>query len=189
MKNLIYSIPLSLFLFLGFLVDGPTLAYGNDSTMSNKFIKCMDMKHGDMLKCLQEETTESETSNDSDNVSKRYEAATTWQAPEEFTQTENPFVRDKDSLNIGKKAYSFYCSGCHGKKGLGNGEAINPFGRLAPSLVTAKVNEKTDGDLFWKITEGKWPMPAFWEGDFLSEDDLWHLINYVRSISFTAPKE
>ena len=36
----------------------------------------------------------------------------------------------------------------------------------------------------WKITEGGWPMPAFGYQDEWGRDDLWHVINFLRTLRF-----
>jgi len=41
----------------------------------------------------------------------------------------------------------------------------------------------TDGELFWKISEGRRPMPEFKKR--LTEEQRWQLVNYVRTF---APK-
>jgi len=39
----------------------------------------------------------------------------------------------------------------------------------------------TDGELFWKITAGRKPMPSF--ETKLSEDERWMLVDYIRTFS------
>jgi peroxiredoxin len=39
----------------------------------------------------------------------------------------------------------------------------------------------TAGDIFWWITHGRPPMPAF--GDRLDSDARWHLVNYLRALA------
>ena len=41
--------------------------------------------------------------------------------------------------------------------------------------------QETDGELFWKISEGKTPMPGF--GKEFSETDRWLLVNYIRTLA------
>jgi putative copper resistance protein D len=43
------------------------------------------------------------------------------------------------------------------------------------------VGLHTAGDLFWWITHGKPPMPAF--GERLDADARWHLVNFLRALS------
>jgi len=49
-----------------------------------------------------------------------------------------------------------------------------------PSDLTASASNQTEGELFWKITEGKGAMPA-WKG--LSETDRWNLVSYMKSLA------
>jgi mono/diheme cytochrome c family protein len=40
---------------------------------------------------------------------------------------------------------------------------------------------RTDGELFWMITEGHKPMPAF--RGTMTEEQRWHLVDYVRTFA------
>lgn len=40
---------------------------------------------------------------------------------------------------------------------------------------------QTDGELFWKITIGRRPMPA--NRKLLTEEERWHLVNYTRMLA------
>ena len=42
------------------------------------------------------------------------------------------------------------------------------------------IRKETDGELFWKITVGKKPMPNY--RTRLSPTDRWNVINYLRSL-------
>jgi mono/diheme cytochrome c family protein len=46
------------------------------------------------------------------------------------------------------------------------------------------MDKMTDGDLFQAITKGQNPMPAFEHK--LSENDRWHVINFVRTFAGNA---
>ena len=39
----------------------------------------------------------------------------------------------------------------------------------------------TDGEIFWKISEGRAPMPGFKKQ--LSEEDRWQLVHYLRAFA------
>jgi len=45
------------------------------------------------------------------------------------------------------------------------------------------MEEMTDGEIFYKISEGRRPMPSFKKR--LTEEQRWQLVNYVRTF---APK-
>lgn len=87
----------------------------------------------------------------------------------------NKFPVDADNLSRGKEVFGQYCSVCHGNNGQGRG--------ATPDLTSLETSQKTDDEMFWKITDGSWPMPTFWEGDILSEKDIWTLIYFIRSLS------
>jgi mono/diheme cytochrome c family protein len=43
------------------------------------------------------------------------------------------------------------------------------------------MKEMTDGEIFWKITTGKGPMPAY--GKEFTQKERWDLVNYIRSLA------
>jgi mono/diheme cytochrome c family protein len=46
------------------------------------------------------------------------------------------------------------------------------------------MKKATDGELFWKITEGRPPMPSYEHQ--LSETQRWQLVNYLRELVIRA---
>jgi len=112
----------------------------------------------------------------------------TWVAPARAARKQNPVAADAKSLAQGKEIYLAACLPCHGSAGKGDGPAGTTLERngvpIHPgNLSDPKRWEDTDGALFWKLTEGKTPMPAW--GETLSEDQRWSVINYIRTL---APK-
>jgi mono/diheme cytochrome c family protein len=45
----------------------------------------------------------------------------------------------------------------------------------------------TDGDLAWKITNGRGAMPA-WK-DMLGKNQVWDLVNYIQSLKDSPVKD
>ncbi len=43
------------------------------------------------------------------------------------------------------------------------------------------MSEMTDGEIFWKMTEGRKPMPSFKKQ--LSDEQRWQLVNFVRTLT------
>ena len=72
------------------------------------------------------------------------------------------------------------CVMCHGKTGDADGPAVIELNIHPARLSNPELNREPDGALFWKITTGKKPMPAY--GKRLSETDRWNLVNYIRTI-------
>jgi mono/diheme cytochrome c family protein len=141
---------------------------------------CLVLQHGVMMQCIQKGV---EGIGIEFIDAAQESMGTPWQAPQGYVDRTNPVPGNDFSFEEGKQIYLFHCSACHGIDGRGQGSMGKTFGTRIPDLTTVWIKNKTDGALFWKITEGSWPMPAFWEGDTLSEEELWHLINYLRSLS------
>jgi len=104
-----------------------------------------------------------------------------WSAPAAEAQKKNPVAATESSLAAGQKIYSKTCFMCHGKTGDADGPAVIELNIHPAKLSDPKLATEADGALFWKITTGKKPMPAF--GRRLSETDRWNLVNYVRTLS------
>jgi mono/diheme cytochrome c family protein len=43
------------------------------------------------------------------------------------------------------------------------------------------TNGMTDGEIFWKITEGRRPMPSFKKE--LTDEQRWQLVNFLRRLA------
>jgi mono/diheme cytochrome c family protein len=111
-------------------------------------------------------------------------AADDWQAPARAARKKNPIPSDDKSIATGKEVYVHQCLSCHGDRGHGDGPAAKDLQQKPHDLGAANVAAQTDGALFWKITEGKKPMPSFEK--LISEDERWHVINFVRT--FAPPR-
>jgi mono/diheme cytochrome c family protein len=46
------------------------------------------------------------------------------------------------------------------------------------------MGQMTDGELFWKISHGRRPMPGF--QNKLTEQERWELVDYIRTLSQKA---
>ena len=109
------------------------------------------------------------------------ESKAEWSAPAAEAQKKNPVAATESSLAAGQKIYSKTCAKCHGKTGDADGPAVIELNIHPAKLSDPKLATESDGALFWKITTGKKPMPAY--GKRLSETDRWHLVNYIRTFS------
>jgi mono/diheme cytochrome c family protein len=90
----------------------------------------------------------------------------------------------RETIEAGGKLYDERCSSCHGKEGLGDGEA--PRSLLpSPALLAFMIQRPISVDeyLLWSIAEGgkqfDTEMPAF--KSTLSHDDIWRIIAYMRA--------
>ncbi len=103
-----------------------------------------------------------------------------WLSPGPSAAKKNPVPPTQDSIAAGQKIYSKTCAMCHGKSGDADGPAVIELNIHPAKLSDPQLATESDGALFWKITTGKKPMPAF--GKRFSETDRWHLVNYIRTL-------
>jgi mono/diheme cytochrome c family protein len=103
-----------------------------------------------------------------------------WTAPAAEARKKNPVAVNESSLAAGQKIYLKRCVACHGKTGNGDGPDAADLGIHPAKLSDPVIRGETDGELFWKITVGKKPMPNY--GTRLSSTDRWNVINYLRSL-------
>ncbi len=76
----------------------------------------------------------------------------------------------------GKDIFNKNCKSCHGDIGKNNFVPLTPE---PGDPASEKFSKNSDGDLFFKITNGKGAMPKF--KDQLSESERWAVISYIRS--------
>src|SRR5277367_1107550 len=105
-----------------------------------------------------------------------------WKAPAQARSRQNPVPPTQQAIGLGMSTYSDHCQNCHGEDGNGKGERAEKLS-VAPSDFTDAhaMTRMTDGELFWKISEGHRPMPAF--KDKLSAEERWQLVDYIRTFS------
>jgi mono/diheme cytochrome c family protein len=95
----------------------------------------------------------------------------------------NPVKADTASVASGQQLYQKQCRMCHGTTGKADTPAAKSMG--ATDLTDATwTRGGSDGEVFAVIQEGAGPdykMKGF-KGR-LSDQDTWHVINYVRSLA------
>jgi copper transport protein len=99
----------------------------------------------------------------------------------------NPVPATPDSIAIGRALFQANCTVCHGPSGRGDGPAAAALDWPRINMdLTAHLDQHPDGDLYWWITKGKagTPMPGF-EGR-LTDEEVWHLVNYLRSLAASS---
>ena len=101
-------------------------------------------------------------------------------ASETHAMTRNPIAPTADSVAAGQVVYERYCLTCHGINGRGDGpggEGLEP----PPADLSIHVPHHGDGHLYRFISEGIEGSAMVGLGDKLSEDEIWHVINFTRA--------
>jgi len=107
-----------------------------------------------------------------------------WIAPESAKSLKNPFSNtDEKTIRKGENLYKQLCWTCHGKKGVGDGPAGASLDPKPADFSSEKVQIQTDGEIFWKITNGRKVMPTY--EDLLSEKQRWQLVTFIRNLKQT----
>jgi mono/diheme cytochrome c family protein len=107
-----------------------------------------------------------------------------WTAPRRAARKKNPVPADAQSIRVGERFYERECLPCHGADGRGQGPKAAELDTPPGNLTDPVLWEQSDGALFWKITKGRAPMPAF--KTLLTDEQRWSVLNYVRTF---APKK
>ena len=104
-----------------------------------------------------------------------------WVAPESAKKMKNPVATDAESIAAGKSLYTTACKSCHGVKGKGDGPKAVTLDKEPGDFSSEKFQSETDGEIYWKTTEGKDPMPSF--KSKLTEEKRWQVVNYIRTLA------
>ena len=94
----------------------------------------------------------------------------------------NPFPLNQESVDMGLATYTASCSTCHGDTGRGDGPAglaLNP----PPADLAIHVPLHTDDELYTFIADGIEGTPMVAQLGTLTTDEIWHLVNYIRTIT------
>lgn len=108
-----------------------------------------------------------------------------WPAPGDAAAQSNPLKNKPEAIKLGRELYLQRCADCHGREGKGNGYLSAQLKRdgqpIAPTnLASQMVQANTDGELFWKITNGKSPMPA--SRVRFTDEDRWAIVAFLRTL-------
>src|ERR1700738_4929691 len=111
------------------------------------------------------------------------DAQAPWVAPAAEKTKKNPAPSDKKTIDQGEKVAKINCASCHGAKGKGDGAAAVALNPKPADWTSARVQDESDGEIFWKITTGRGPMPS-WR--HLPESDRWAVVRYIRTLAATC---
>ncbi len=102
-------------------------------------------------------------------------------------QEKNPFAGDAQAAKIGESQFRANCAFCHGLGARGGGRG--------PDLSRAqKRHGNSDAELFRTINEGvpgtaMPPNGATQQGVGMTEEEIWQVISYIRSVQAKAPAQ
>ncbi len=108
-----------------------------------------------------------------------------WTAPEADRRRPNPVLQTPAGMAAARVLYIDKCEQCHGEKGQGDGPMAEMHDAKPANFTDAKMMKAmTDGELFWKMSEGREPMPSFRRQ--LSEEERWNLVHFLRTFARPA---
>jgi mono/diheme cytochrome c family protein len=96
----------------------------------------------------------------------------------------NPLPHTPEVVAKGKFVYENVCITCHGPKGAGDGFVTALFPK-PPSLMTQKVRDWPDGQLFHRPMRGQNSMPS--HARQVDADEAWAVIHYIREMQKLEP--
>jgi len=103
-----------------------------------------------------------------------------WPAPPEAGQLVNPVKNRPNAAETGRALYLQKCVDCHGREGKGNGWMSRTVARAPTNLASQMVQANTDGELFWKVTNGRPPMPA--HRARFDDEQRWYIVAFLRTL-------
>ncbi len=98
-----------------------------------------------------------------------------WKAPAKAAERKSPLAGKPEAAIGGGKVFERDCASCHGT-------VETRTATKAPDLASADVQAQTDGELFWKITNGnvRKGMPAWGS---IPEPQRWQIVLYLRALA------
>lgn len=98
----------------------------------------------------------------------------------------NPIPMTEASIATGGQVFDANCVACHGENGTGDGPALSAADAPNSDLTARHVLDHSQGQLHEWIDKGidATQMPGF--GDKLTDEQIWHLVNYIYSLQGAA---
>ncbi len=104
-----------------------------------------------------------------------------WAVPEKNATMANPVKSDAETIKVGKEMWTKHCVSCHGKTGAGDGTKAAKLETPMEDISTSAVQGQSDGELYYKIVEGRDEMPTF-KKKIPDAEDIWSVVNYIRTL-------
>lgn len=103
-----------------------------------------------------------------------------WQIPPDAATLKSPLSPTPAILKKGRITFGSHCQRCHGPGGQGNGPESDSSHPAANLTDGSRAELNPDGVMFYKVWNGRKPMPSF--KSELSKDDVWSVVEYVKSL-------
>lgn len=100
-----------------------------------------------------------------------------------FQGTAKPIPASEATIKAGATVYARMCRSCHGLAGKGDGIAAPPGTRPANLVDAEWKHGSSDADIFKTIRQGIAPFDVMRPQKGLSNDDIWSIIHYLRSLA------
>jgi len=103
----------------------------------------------------------------------------------------NPVKATPDSIAAGKKLYDTQCTTCHGDTGKGDGKMAASLNPPKPSDLSdaSWKHGSTDGEIFTLIRDGSKGTGMRGYAARMKPDDMWNVVNYLRTLGPTSAKK
>jgi len=104
--------------------------------------------------------------------------------PRQYRGARSTIEVNAANIAAGGTLYQTHCAACHGKTGLGDGEAGKALSP-SPALLAYMIQRPmaVDEFLLWSISEGgkqfKTDMPTY--KDVLKPNDIWQIVAWMRA--------
>ena len=100
-------------------------------------------------------------------------------AKDDAVTLQNPVPATPESVATGQYLFELNCLVCHGVEGRGDGPVGLQLETSPVDMHEPYTQDQADGQLFFTITRGRVTMPFY--RDALSQEERWHVINYIRA--------
>jgi len=104
---------------------------------------------------------------------------TPWIAPASEKAKKNPLSSDPKSIELGRSVAKTNCVPCHGETFKGNGPAAIALNPKPADWTSPRVQDQSDGELFWRISTGRGAMPSWKQ---LPERERWAVLRFIKTL-------